>query len=105
VGLTWSALPEASPVELRIRADGLGSWFQVSHLSADDVASVKNHGWLLGGDAMATVGYRVSTLLTLSVGVGFEAMLGQTHVFTHGIERATLPAFRGLGEMGFVAHF
>jgi len=105
VGLAWNALPEASPVELTIRADGLGSWFQVSHLSADDVASVKNHGWLFGGDALATLGYRVSTLLTLSVGVGFEAMLGQTHVFTHGVERATLPACRGLAALGFVTHF
>ena len=105
VGLAWDALPEASHIELTIRADGLGSWFQVSHLSADDVASVKNHGWLFGADALATLGYRISTLLTLSAGVGFEAMLGQTHVFTHGVERATLPAFRGLAELGFVTHF
>jgi len=105
VGFMWSALPETSRVELRIRADGLGSWFQVSHLSDDDVASVKNHGWLVGGDAVASLGYRVSTLLTLSAGVGLEAMSGNTHVFTHGVERATLPALRGLGEFGFVAHF
>lgn len=105
VGLAWNVLPDTSPVELRIRASGLGSWFQVSHLSDDDAASVTNHGWLLGGDAVATLGYRVSRHLTLSAGLGFEAMLGETHVFTHGVERATLPAYRGLGELGLVAHF
>lgn len=105
VGLAWNALPDAGRVALRFRVDALGSWFQLSHLSSDDVASVENHGWLFGGDAVATVGYRISALLTFSVGVGFEALSGQTHVFTHGIERATLPAFRALGELGFLTHF
>jgi hypothetical protein len=105
VGLAWNTLPETSSVELWLRADALGSWIGISHLSSDDVASVKNHGWLFGGDAVATLGYRISTLLTFSVGAGLEAMLGQTHVFTHGIERATLPRIRGVGELGFVTHF
>jgi hypothetical protein len=105
VGLVWNTLPEASRVELRLRADALGSWFQVSHLSSDDVASVKNHGWLFGADAVATLGYRVSSSLSLSGGVGVEAMFGQTHVFTYGVERATLPALRGLAELGFLTHF
>jgi hypothetical protein len=105
VGLAWNALPESSHVELRLRADALGSWIGISHLSSDDVAAVGSHGWLFGGEAVATLGYRISTLLTFSLGVGVEAMLGQTHVFTHGVERATLPGIRGLGELGFVTHF
>jgi hypothetical protein len=105
VGLAWNALPDAGRLALRLRVDALGSWFQLSHLSSDDVASVENHGWLFGGDAVATVGYKISALLTFSFGIGFEALSGETHVFTHGIERATLPAFRGLGELGFLTHF
>jgi hypothetical protein len=104
-GLAWNALPDADRVALRLRVDALGSWFQVSHLSSDDVASVENHGWLFGGDAVVTLGYRISSLLTFSAGIGLEAMSGQTHVFTHGVERATLPALHGLGELGFLTHF
>lgn len=104
-GVAWNALPEASDLALWLRADALGSWIQVSHLSSDDVASVKNHGWLFGGAAMATLGYRISTSLTLHASCGIEAMLGQTHVFTHGVEVATLPGVRGVGELGFLTHF
>jgi hypothetical protein len=105
VGVAWNVLPDAHRFALRLRLDALGSWFQVSHLSSDDVASVENHGWLFGGDGVVTMGYRISSLLTFSAGVGLEAMSGQAHVFTHGVERATLSAFRGLGELGFLTHF
>jgi hypothetical protein len=105
VGLSWDLLPASGRVALRLRADALGSWFQVSHLSDDDVASVKNHGWLFGGDAVVTAGYRISSLLTVSIGVGAEAMMGQAHVFTHGVERATVPAARGVAELGFLTRF
>jgi hypothetical protein len=104
-GLAWNAWPDADRFAVRLRVDALGSWFEVSHLSSDDVARVQNHGWLFGGDTVVTIGYRISTLMTFSVGAGIEAMSGQTHVFTHGVERATLPALRGLGELGFLTHF
>lgn len=105
VGLAWSLLPERSALELRVRADALGGWMEVAHLSSDDVDSVRNHRWLLGADAVATLGYRVSTLATIYAGVGLEAMLGPTHVYTHGAEVATVPGLRAMGEAGFRTSF
>lgn len=105
VGLAYNGWSDTDRLVLRLRVDALGNWFQVSHLSSDDVARVDNHGWLVGGDAAATLGYRISAPLTCFASLGLEAMSGQTHVFTHGVERATLPAFRGIGELGFMTHF
>jgi hypothetical protein len=105
VGLAWSLLPEQSALELRARADALGGWMEVGHLSSDDVKSVRHHRWLLGADAVATLGYRVSTLATVYAGLGLEAMLGRTHVYTHGAEVASVPGLRGMGEAGFRTSF
>lgn len=105
LGVAWSALSESNPVELGVRADALGGWLQVAHLSSDDVQRVHHHRWLLGGDAIATLGFRVSGVATLYAGLGIEAVLGRTFVYTHGVEVATERNLRGVGEAGFRTRF
>jgi hypothetical protein len=105
LGIAWSALPESNSVELGLRADALAGWLQIAHLSSDDVQRVHHHRWLLGGDAIATLGYRVSSVATLYAGLGMEAMLGRTFVYTHGVEVATERNLRGVAEVGFRTRF
>jgi hypothetical protein len=105
LGIAWSLLPERSPVELGLRTDALGSWLEIAHLSSDDVERVHRQRWLLGADAMLSLGYRFSTLAAFYAGAGLEAMSGRTHVYTHGVEVATVPNLRGVAEAGFRTSF
>ena len=86
-------------------ADALGGWLQIAHLSSDDVQRVHHHRWLFGGDAVATLGYRFSSVATSYAGLGIEAVLGRTFVYTHGVEVATGRNLRGVAEIGFRTSF
>jgi hypothetical protein len=105
LGLSWSILSPTAAVELELRADALGGWMDVAHLSADDIRPVRRQRWLFGGDALATLGYRLSPMVTIFAGGGLEAMLGETHIYTHGQEVATVPTLRGVAEAGFRTRF
>lgn len=105
LGISWSLLPEASRWEIGLRADGLGAWMEVAHLSSDDVQRVRFHRWFGGGDALVTLGYRFSSLATFHASGGVEAMLGRTHVYTHDEEVAVVPYLRGVVEAGFRTNF
>jgi hypothetical protein len=88
-----------------LRFDALGSWLQVSHLSADDEEADRQRRLLFGGAAMAEVGYRFSAALGLYAAGGLEGMLGTTDIYVHGKRVATLPALRGAGELGIRSTF
>jgi hypothetical protein len=103
-GVVWNALPEAQPWGLELRADALGSAFQVEQLANAD-PEPRHEGWLFGGDAVARLAYRFSALATAYAGAGFEAMLGRTPLYARGVEVATEQNLRGLGEIGLRAQF
>ncbi len=105
LGISLSLLPDASRWEIGLRADLLGAWLEVAHLSSDDTQRVRFHRWFAGGDALATLGYRFSSLATVYASAGVEAMLGRTHVYTHGEEVAVVPYLRGVAEAGFRTNF
>ncbi len=102
------ALALTSPEErftTGLRFDALGSWLQVSHLSADDEEADRQRRLLFGGAVMAEVGYRFSAALGLYAAGGLEGMLGETDIYVHGKRVATLPAWRGAGELGLRSTF
>jgi hypothetical protein len=105
LGLVWSVLPNHDPLDLGLRADALGGWLQVSHFSEDDIVPAHEHRWLAGGDALVTVAYSVSTLASLYVGSGIEAMLGPTALYTHGRQVGAVPVLRAVAELGVRTNF
>jgi len=98
LGATLDLTRTPAPIELSVRADLLAGWLQVAHLSTDDVERVHRHRWFAGADAVFSVGYRFSAHAAIDAGVGLEATLGKTHVYTHGAEVANIPIWHGLGE-------
>ncbi|MEO8181678.1 MAG: hypothetical protein ABI895_22820 [Deltaproteobacteria bacterium] len=105
VGIEWEVLPAPAPMRIGLRADVLGSWIQVAHLSSDDVERVHQQRWLVGSDALATVGYGISPSALICAGVGVEAMFGRTYVYTHGVEVAVVPILRSRLDLGFRSDF
>jgi hypothetical protein len=105
VGVAWELLQPSSVFELALRADAVGGWVQVAHLSSDDVQRVHHHRWVGGGDAVFDVGYRLSALSSIGAGLGLEALAGNTHVYTHGREVATVPMWHGVAELQFRTQF
>jgi hypothetical protein len=105
VGIAWDALAAPSAVHLGLRADLLGSWLQVAHLSSDDVERVHLERWLLGSDAILTAGYGISSSAAIYAGLGVEAMFGRTYVYTHGTQVAVVPLLRSRLELGFRSDF
>ena len=104
-GLALSLVPPEWRFSTGLRFDALGCWLQVSHLSADDEEADRQRRLLFGGAAMAEVGYRFSAALGLYAAGGVEAMLGETDIYVHGRRVATLPAWRGTGELGVRSTF
>lgn len=105
VGVVWELLRPSSAIDLALRTDAIGGWVQVAHLSSDDVQRVHHHRWVGGGDAVFDVGYRLSALSSIGAGLGLEALAGNTHVYTHGREVATVPMWHGLAELQFRTQF
>jgi hypothetical protein len=105
LGIAWDALGAPSALHLGLRADLLGSWLQVAHLSSDDVERVHLQRWLLGSDAILTAGYGISSSAAIYAGLGIEAMFGRTYVYTHGTQVAVVPILRSRLELGFRSDF
>ncbi|HKY35117.1 MAG TPA: hypothetical protein VJN18_04190 [Polyangiaceae bacterium] len=104
-GLSWGFLPSAASFELGVRADALLSYFQASHFSEDDIVPNTKSRWLPGFDGLLEGGFRFMGNAGLFTGVGIEAMLGSTELYTHGRRVAVVPPFRLVGELGLRARF
>jgi hypothetical protein len=104
-GVAIALLPPASFIELGLRADAFASYFDVSHLSEDDVEPDLRSRWQAGGDLVAEAGYRFTPSAGVFLGAGIEALLGRTEIYTHHNRVAVVPPFRAVAELGFRTHF
>jgi hypothetical protein len=98
-------LPEASSFELGARLDAFASYYDVTHLSEDDVEADRRGRWQLGGDLLAEGGWRFTRGAGLFGGLGVEALLGKTEIYTHHNRVAVVPPFRATAELGFRTRF
>ncbi len=104
-GVALALLPQASAFELGARLDTFASYFNASHLSEDDITPDSRSRWLLGGDLLAEVGFRITGGAGAFFGVGLEGMLGKTEIYTHQRLAAVVPPFRAVAELGFRTQF
>lgn len=104
-GLSLALLPESSPFEAGARLDAFASYFDVSHLSEDDIEADRRSRWQLGADLVAEGGWRFTRAAGLFLGAGVEAMLGKTEIYTHHNRAAVVPPFRVTAELGFRTRF
>lgn len=104
-GLSVGFLPASSAWDVGLRADGIVSYFEASHLSEDDVAPDRRQRWLGGADLIAEGGFRITPSAGLYGGAGVEAMFGSTDVYTHGARVAVVPPLRTVAELGFRTRF
>jgi hypothetical protein len=104
-GVSWAFLPSTTSVELGVRADALLSYFQATHLSDDDVVPDTKSRWLPGFDGLLEGGVRFTESAGLYAGMGIEAMVGATELYTHGRRVAVVPPLRMVGELGFRTRF
>lgn len=96
------ALPlQGGRFEVGARCDVFVSYFQMAHLSEDDTVPDQRSRWLPGADLIVEGGFRFSGNAGTFVGVGPEATLGKTEIYTHGRRVAVVPVLRGVGEVGF----
>lgn len=104
-GAALALLPDSSSYELGARLDVFASYFDVTHLSEDDIAPDRRSRWQAGGDLVAEGGWRITPSAGAFLGVGVEAMLGETEVYTHHRRVAVVPPFRATAELGFRTRF
>lgn len=104
-GVALALLPPSSSFELGARVDGFASYFDASHLSEDDIEPDLRSRWQAGGDVVAEGGFRITQGAGVFVGVGLEAVLGKTEIYTHRRQVAVVPPFRATAELQFRTHF
>lgn len=104
-GVAFAFLPDAATFELGTRLDLFASYFDVSHLSEDDVEADRKSRWQAGADIVAEGGWRVTRNAGAFLGVGIEGVLGKTEVYTHHQSVAVVPQFRATAELGFRTRF
>lgn len=104
-GVSWAFLPSTTSLELGVRVDALLSYFQATHLSEDDVVPDTKSRWLPGFDGLLEGGVRFTGSAGLYAGIGIEAMVGATELYTHGRRVAIVPPLRMVGELGFRTRF
>ena len=104
-GMAVALLPESSTWELGARLDAFAGYFDVSHLSEDDIEPDRRSRWQAGGDLMAEGGWRVTSSAGVFLDVGIEAVVGETAIYTHHNRVAVVPPFRATAELGFRTRF
>lgn len=104
-GLALALLPETRRFELGARLDLFGGYFDVTHLSEDDVAPDRRSRWLVGTDLIAEAGFRFVGNAGLLLGAGIEAVAGKTEIYTHHNRVAVVPPLRAVMEFGFRTRF
>ena len=104
-GVAFAILPDSASFELGARVDFFASYFDVSHLSEDDVAPDRRSRWLAGADIVAEGGWRITRDAGAFLGAGVEGTVGKTEVYTHHQRVAVVPPFRATAELGFRTRF
>ncbi len=104
-GLAVALLPDSSSYELGARVDAFAAYFDASHLSEDDLQPDRRSRWQAGGDLVAEAGFRITPGAGLFLGLGIEAVLGKTAIYTHHHRVAVVPVFRATAELGFRTRF
>lgn len=104
-GLALALLPETASFELGARLDAFASYFDASHLSEDDIEADRRSRWQAGADLVAEGGWRFTRSAGVFSGVGVEAILGKTEIYTHHNRVAVVPPFRAIAELGFRTRF
>jgi len=104
-GVSFAFLPDSASLELGTRLDFFASYFDVSHLSEDDIAPDRRSRWQAGADIVAEGGWRVTRDAGAFLGAGVEATLGKTEIYTHHQRVAVVPPFRATAELGFRTRF
>jgi hypothetical protein len=104
-GLALALLPQSSRFELGARFDAFASYFDVTHLSEDDVAPDRRSRWQVGADLLAEGGFRFTPAIGALVGIGVEGIFGETAIYTHHARVAVVPPLRATAELGFRTRF
>jgi len=104
-GVACAFLPDSASFELGARLDFFASYFEMSHLSEDDIAPDSRSRWLLGADLVAEGGWHLTRDAGAFLGAGIEATLGKTEIYTHHQRVAVVPPFRATAELGFRTRF
>lgn len=100
LGLAWEMSLPDTPIELGARSDFLASWLEVSRVPAPGEPRERRSRWMFGGAALVEGGYRFSRRFGAYLGVGAEALFGETDIYAEGQFEAKVPIFRMVGELG-----
>lgn len=104
-GFALAFLPDSASFEFGTRLDFFASYFDVSHLSEDDIAPDRRSRWQAGADLVLEGGWHVTREAGAFLGAGIEATLGKTEIYTHHQRVAVVPPFRATAELGFRTRF
>jgi len=104
-GVACAFLPDTASFELGTRLDFFASYFDVSHLSEDDIAPDRRSRWQAGADIVLEGGWRVTRDVGAFLGAGAEGTLGKTEIYTHHQRVAVVPPLRATAELGFRTRF
>ncbi len=101
-GLVWQPIEPRGAGEFGfgIRAEALGGWLQVSHLSEDDPAPDRQSRFIGGGRGFLEGAVGVSESACTYLALGSVITAGRTDLYTHGAQAATIPAVWLMAELG-----
>jgi len=96
----WPVAPSAGGgVTVGVRVDGLALHHDLSH-HADDGAMTRQGRWLPGMDVLVELGVRIDRAVYLVGAAGGEIAFGATDVLVDNRTVASIPALRGVAELG-----
>jgi len=95
----WRAT-HARPFELSLRLDYVLSHLSLTHFDNDEPSPITRARWLSGAAVVAEAGWLFAATVEAVVGVGFQDDFGSTEVNDKGVQVATIPSFRLVGEGG-----
>ena len=106
LGLAWDVpWRPVSRLGFGVRADALLMRHQLSHLSSDDPAPVRQVQWIGGADALLDLYWTVSPNAGLFLGGGSELAFGTAEIYVANVRKAQVPPLRIVSELGAIAHF
>ena len=104
-GLALALLPAGNRLALGLRVDAFANYFETIHFSEDDIVPDKRNRWLPGADVVAESGMRLVGSAGIFLGLGLEAVLGKTAIYTHQRQVAQVAPVRAVAELGFRVGF
>jgi hypothetical protein len=87
------------------RIDLLATRYELIHLSPDDDAPRHQARWLPAAALTFEAGWALTHAASVVARGGGEALLGETHVFTHGREVATISPWQALAAVGVIVRY